>query len=217
MRYPNARAGVKKIFIAELFELISAILVVVSAAILCLPEASNSGSTLASLAGWLLIGAVAPAILAFIFQLIGLIQAKRDEGCFGNALVMVFMGIIALLIRFGFSFINAVWAIRTCSILTAFANACSVVVVLYILSGISNLADDLGEHSFANHGRMLRVILTILFLVSIVLDIISTFVRPNENASRVMGFVAVGAAVIDFIAEVWYFIYLARAPKKLSK
>ena len=212
MKFPSAHAGVKKIFLAALFELIATVLTIVSAVLIAINEKNFADGVLA-----LGLAAGALALVAFIFQLIGLNQARRDDRSFGSALWVVFIAILATLVSIILSFFKGEWVAYVTGGLDAFVSACGTVVVIYIVTGIFTLANKLGEKGFADNGRALRVILTVLFIIAIVLRLLASFLRPNQDIITVMGYVSIGSAALQFIAEIWYFIYLARAPRKLSK
>ena len=96
MRFPNAHNGVKKIFIAEIVMVIATVAVLVGciAAVVSLklssnvriPEGAVPGALLA--AGSLL-GGAALGVFAAIFQIVGVVQAKKDENSFASALLIL--------------------------------------------------------------------------------------------------------------------------------
>ena len=216
MKYPHAVKGVKKLFVASLLEVISTLMVIASAVML-VAAGNDANSPLLAPAATLALVASIPLLVAFILQLIGLIQAKADERSFGTALWLILLALILSVVSSIFSAIAATWSVYFSSTLSAVSTALNACVVLYVLAGIANLADDLGESSYASRGRVLRIILLVLFLISIAMRLISTFVRPNAEVTQIMGYVSLAASAVQFVANVWYFFYLARAGKKLSK
>lgn len=217
MTYPHAHKGVVKIFLGALFEVLASILVFAAAILLALPESANANSVTALTAAYLTIGGGFLAILAFIFQLIGLFQAKPDEKNFANALWAIFLNIVLVLARIALGFIQQPWASTTVSVLNSVDSALSCVVICYILTAISNLTLNLNEKGFSVRGRLIRGILVVLFLLSFAMNMMSTFIRPNEEVARVMGIISIIAAGAELLAHIWYFFYLGRACKKLKK
>jgi len=217
MKFPSAHKGVRTIFIGVLLEVLAAIIGIVNSFLATLPEYAVRNSAIYNISGVLAIVAGVMVVIAFILEIVGLFQAKADDKSFAYALWVILFVIIATIVRICFSFINQPWVKDTCVVIDAVAGVSGLVVVLYIVTGISNLSFKLKEESFAASGRVLRIIIAILFLVSLALSLVANFVRMNQDVIKIMGYVAIGAAVVEFIAYVWYFIYLACAPKKLSK
>ena len=99
MKFTNAYQGVKKIFAAEILSLICSICATVTLALPVvgvIAAANNSqGGTVASLGGFavLAIASMVLAIIAFIFKLIGVNKASKDEPSFKIALYLILAGI----------------------------------------------------------------------------------------------------------------------------
>lgn len=210
MKYPNAYKGVKNIATGILLEVIIAIIGIV-VVILARPGADANSVAAAGTLGLVVLIA---SIVAFIFELVGLFQAKKDEGSFTTALWMILFSIIISLAGVACSFIPAaaILANPICSILV---DACRVVMMLSIIGGIANLAEKSNEGEFANSGRVLRMVLLGLFLMGLVLQIISSFV-VNPTAASIMLAFAIIAGVVEIVADIWLVIYLLRAPRKIK-
>ena len=99
MQFPYAHKGVKKIFTAEILNIVVVIFLICSAVVALVSAAlptSDEGLAAAALVTLLsLISTLALAAVAFIIYLVGIIQAKRDERYFYNALVFVILPLIA--------------------------------------------------------------------------------------------------------------------------
>ena len=216
MKYPHAVKGVKKLFVASLFEIISTLMVIASAVMLVV-AGNDANSPLLAPAGTLALVAGIPLLVAFILQLVGLIQAKADERSFGTALWLILLALILTVVSSIFSMVATSWSVYFSSTLSAVSTAFNACVVLYVLAGIIKLADDVGENSYASRGRVLRIVLLVLFILSVGMHLISTFVNPNAEVTKIMTYVSMGASIVELVAHIWYFFYLARAGKKLSK
>ena len=211
MKYPHAHSGVKKIFVGALLELITSALMI--AVTILLIYFSNLGDLTVTLT---LVASII-SVVAFIFQLIGLFQARKDESSFSGALWSIFLVIILTIAQIPLSYLTGEWVKYVTSSTDAVKSLLSIAVIMYILAGISNLADSLGESGYAARGRIIRVLLMIVFIAALGMRLVSTFVKGSEPLNNVMSYVSIGSAVIELIANIWYFFYLARAPKKLSK
>lgn len=211
MKYPHAHSGVKKIFIGALLEVISsALMIAVTILLIYFSNLTDVSVTLTLVASIV-------SVVAFIFQLIGLFQAKKDEGSFSGALWSIFLVIIITIAQIPLSYLTGDWVTYVTSSADAVKSLLSIAVIMYILSGISNLAGSLGESGYASRGRIIRVLLMIVFLAALGMRLVSTFVKGSEQLNNVMGYIAIGSSVVELVANIWYFFYLARAPKKLSK
>ena len=85
MTYPHAHKGVKKLFISELIAIIVSLLPFVGTILVNLDPNYPNGS-LSSVGLYLGLAGVVGLIVVFILQLIGLIQAGKDESSFKIAL-----------------------------------------------------------------------------------------------------------------------------------
>ena len=210
MKYPNAYKGVKKIAIGVLLEVIIGIIGIVTA-VLARPGAD--ANSLAA-AGSLALVVIIASIVAFIFELVGLFQAKKDESNFSLALWMILFAIILSVIAAVCSLFPASYVLAKpiCDVLV---DACKVIMMVSIIAGIANIAEKNKEKEFAKHGRLLRMILIGLFLLGLVLQLLSGVI-VNPAALDAMSILAIIGLVIELVANIWLVIYLLRAPKKLK-
>ena len=99
MRFPNAHEGVKKIFTAEILMIIVTIGTVIVSGISMSGDRSEGAIGAAAI---ILVAAGVISIIAFIMNLLGIIQARKDEAKFTYALYAVIGGIIASLVQSAF-------------------------------------------------------------------------------------------------------------------
>ena len=148
MRFPNAFRGVKKIWLAELLMLLA----VVVGIVLLVVVAANSTmagdqvvinkdavQTPAAILG---IGAALIALIGFILNLVGLINARKDEAAFKVALLVTGLGIIA-------AAIGAIWSSneRLNAWMDTLITIFSMFASYFVLTGIANLADQMPDPS----------------------------------------------------------------------
>ena len=102
--FPNAEKGVKKLFKAEIFALIAAVIAVAAAVAMiiggALGEAGNEAAAFAALGAGVLIGVGAGVLLivAFVLNLVGLLNAQKDDRNFTIALYFTGAGIASSLL-----------------------------------------------------------------------------------------------------------------------
>ena len=215
MRFPNAHKGVKKILIAEIFSIAAVVILLFGAvaalALAALPsEADTAGVGVAAVAA-LFIG-LGLAAASFIINLVGILQAKKDEYNFHYAFVFVIIPIIA-------SVFAAIFSKNTYvqSIADAVRNACEVAVMIFIIGGIRTLADKLGDDKTVNSSNLaLRIITAVygLLLLARVIEIVFDFLPMMLMTASILSVIA---GVLNVVAHVYYFFFLGRAVKMLKK
>ena len=215
MNFPNAYKGVKKIFTAEIFAIVSLVLLLICpilAVVLTKTTSDNETAAVALVALVVLFAGLGLAVASFVVNLTGIVQAKKDEGRFYYAFVFVIIPIIA-------SIFVAIFSQNTYvqNIANTVNNVCEVMVMIYIIGGIRNLADKLGDGKMVSSGNFaLRVIITIyvLLLIARITAIIFCFIPLMVVAA---GVISIIAGVLDVFVNIYYFFYLGRAVKMLKQ
>lgn len=215
MNFPNAYKGVKKIFTAEIFAIVSLVLLLICpilAVVLTKTTSDNETAAVALAALIVLFAGLGLAVASFVVNLTGIVQAKKDEGRFYYAFVFVIIPIIA-------SIFVAIFSQNTYvqNIANTVNNVCEVMVMIYIIGGIRNLAEKLGDGKMVSSGNFaLRVIITIyvLLLIARITAIIFCFIPLMVVAA---GIISIIAGVLDVFVNIYYFFYLGRAVKMLKQ
>ena len=215
MNFPNAYKGVKKIFTAEIFAIVSLVLLLICPilAVVLTKMTSDTGTAVVALVSLIVLFAgLGLAVASFVVNLTGIVQAKKDEGRFYYALVFVIIPIIA-------SIFVAIFSQNTYvqNIANTINNVCEVMVMIYIIGGIRNLAEKLGDGKMVSSGNFaLRVIITIyvLLLIARVTAIVFCFIPVMVVAA---GIISIIAGVLDVFVHIYYFFYLGRAVKMLKQ
>lgn len=218
MRFPNAFAGVKKIFTAEILALIARICVLIASvgALATLGAAAATANTDSSaaaavglagagIAGIFGVASGILAIIAFILQILGINKAKADEPAFKTALIFILVGIAASVISSLFSSNETVSSIF--SIVGDIANLC---VTLYIIQGIKNLADQLNDGAMSAKGNKIFMLITVMYGIVLLANIIGLF------APAIASILAIVAAVIGIVQYFIFLSYLSQAKKMLA-
>ena len=217
MRFPNAAAGVKKIFTSEILSLISGLLSVIAAiggvvlaAAATSADNSSDAAAAAGLAGLGIfavfgIGAAILLVIAFILKLVGINKAKVDEPAFKTAMIFVLVGIVATLIG---GFINNDTVKSIFDIISSVASLC---VTLYIIQGIKNLADQLNDGAVSAKGSKIFMLIACIYCIRILASIISLF------APTVAGILELVGAIVSLVQYIIFLTYLSQAKKMLAK
>lgn len=218
--FDNAAKGVRKIFTAEILELISLLVTVIGSVLVAIVVAAASiygdENILASLglviaASVLIIGGLVLGIIAFINCIVGLVQAKKDDSNYGTALACIIISLVVEVITAIFSVVM---------ITNPFASDIAAVVgrvadffsVYFILVGTSTLLAQRGDTRMAEKGVHAFEAIFIIFTVSILLRIVPIFL--TGGVIEIIFLCAYAAVAI--VAYIMYFSFLAKAWKKLA-
>ena len=104
MKFPNAENGVKKLFTAEILQIIAAVALAAAAVmgLVTLANAANenAGATLGFGAGTLVfsIGGAVVSLIAFILTIVGLVKASKDDDGFKTALAFIILAVVATIV-----------------------------------------------------------------------------------------------------------------------
>ena len=104
------------------------------------------------------------------------------------------------------------------TILEVFIAVSAVLVMVYVITGVSVMAEKVGDGKLADKGRFLCTVICGLYFVSIVLGIIELFFKnPNEGVAIMLRVFAIVAAVVQLVVYIMYLTYLSAARKTLKK
>jgi hypothetical protein len=217
MRFPNAFRGVKKIWLAELLMLLA----VVVGIVLLVVVAANSTmegeqvvvnqeavKTPVAILG---ISAALIALIGFILNLVGLINARKDEEAFKVALLVTGLGIIAAAIGAIWSS-NAVlnkWMDTLTTIFSMFAS-------YFVLTGIANLADRMPDPETKAVALKSRLLVEGSFCATAVFKLIINIFNI-QSGSTIHTIMAVVAMLLELLAYILYLRALAKGRKMLAK
>lgn len=215
MQYPSAYRGVKKLFIAEIISIVGAVLALTASVIAMALVNANADNPALLASGGVLIASSFVMVVAFVLQMIGLLQAGKDEPNFRSGFFVAIFGIVVSVVSAILASLNV--SAVACSILDSLSSVASVVVVIFTLSGVANLASALNNQPMFEKGKRLINWVTILFVVSIVLGLFpSFFSAPNEGIKIMLGVMGIVAAIVELVIYINILVYLHRAIKMLA-
>ena len=206
MRFPNAASGVKKIFTAQILGLIASVAMIIGLIFLIFTAAAadanaQGGAVAAGLGTIILMGASAVLILiGSIMTLVGIIQASKDEGAFKTALIAIIVSLVAAVIAGIFSSNGLVQSI--CQIIQ---NVMNLAVTLFVINGVTNLAEKLNNTEVWSKGRNLLKVIVCIYALSLIASFIS-LIFGGIFVSMTAAILSLIAAVLDVIS---YFLYLS--------
>ena len=217
MKFPNAYKGVKKLFIAEICEIVIAVLGIVVATLASVAKGNNAVLTAAGTLG--LVAAIA-LIVIFVFQLVGLHQAGKDELQIQYAFCITILGIILSVVG---SILGSLTQTRGLELAGTFIDSAvkvsQLLAAYYTLMGIASLSAKLSDSKMEKQGKALANWVIIFFVVSIVFNLLSTILLPHSPAWLVtlLGILVIIAGVVELVVYVVTFLYYGRAVKMLKK
>ena len=188
MQYPEACAGVKKIYTAEILSLVATVLTVT---VVLSPAAAVL------------------FIISFVLKIVGINRAARDEEAFKNALIAVIVGIVAsaiVALSKNDSFMHGLGSTLN--------NICNFLVSYLVCKGIVNLANRLGDEEIAARGQKVMKLLTTVWAIVIVIELISVILRGSTVLSVIL---TIASGICAIVAYVLYLKLLSRARPMLER
>ena len=217
MRFPNAAKGVKKLFTAEILQLIAEVVAIVAIAMLIITLAaekaqSQGGVIVAGTGTVILFGATAVlTLIAGIMSLVGVIQAAKDEGAFKVALVAIIISLAAAVVAGVFSNNGVIQSI--CQVIQ---NVMSLAVTLFVINGITNLAEKLNNTEVWSRGRSLLKVIVCILAFSLIASFIS-LIFGGAFVSTAAAILALISAILNVVCYILYLILLNKGKKMLAE
>ena len=219
MKFRYAAKGVKKIFIAEIIELIACFFLI-AASILPFIHALN-GKSFNDLSDlneankiMVVVGALVGSgmiFVAYIINLIGIINAGKDEGFFKTALAFVILAAASNIIAACFES-GSDWN----TICSGIAKAADLGVTICVIEGIVSLSKKLGNTELAARGKTIEKIIVVIYVLAIAGVISVTFIGTNE-ATAVIGLILLaGSFILSVVQYILYIGYLSKAKNMLA-
>lgn len=217
MQFPSAHKGVKKLFIAELIAIAAGLLVLV-AAVLGVVGIKNEGVLVA--AGSITIVSTFALIVVLILQLVGLFQGGKDSLQIKYAFFISLGGLVLSIVLAILRLLPANNGLAIAiGVIGPLVDIATVLALAYTLLGIAELAEKLNDEPMARRGKTLAFVVVILFAISVVLNLFSSFFVNNAPSWAVILIAIFGivAAVVELVAYILTVVYYGRATKMLKK
>ncbi len=219
MKFPNAYNGIRKIFSAEILDLIASICMVIAAVLaLVAASSSNEEGALAGGLGFIAFMAAAGvlAIIGFILKLVGVKVAGRDEERFDTAFVFAIFALILTIVSSVLTSLfgsNAIWDDLVRTITTLF----ELFVTLYIVNGIQALAQRLDRDDMVQRGRTYFILFLILYILRLLANLIPVFFGANTATAAISLTLILVASILSLIIYIMYLALLGKAKKMLKE
>ena len=216
MRFPNAFKGVSKLFTAQVMMLIAGIAAVISGIVSVVVGALSQNSEVAAVGALVVFGVIVVvtavfSVIAFILNLVGLIQARKDESSFTVALITTIVGIVASALMGTFQSNGLVSGLMNVIQIVA-----SLATTLFVIQGIMKLANRLGNANMVNKGNTMFKLILAVQIIAIIARFIAALFANNTALLVVAGVLAIIAAVINVVVYFLFLSYLGKAKKMLA-
>ena len=227
MRFPNAYAGVKKIFSSTILSIISGVcsigmaivgIIAFAAAIASIggenAEGAMVGSGIAVIVFMFASGVL--SILATIFLLIGLKRAGKDDENFNSGFITAIFVLIFTVVSTALGATNGGNNFYD-DIAILIANILRITTTLFVTRGITSLAEQIGDQKMVNIGMRLYLAFSVVLIVSTILQIIGSIIQYNNVVASIAGALLIASAITNIVAFIVYVIYLGKAKKMLKE
>ena len=217
MKFPNTFKGIKKIWIAEMLMLLAAVLsivlvfviagnsVVIDDAVVVNTEAVKTPTAIIG------IGAAVIILVAFLLNLIGIINCRKDDKNFINALFATLLGVVC-------GIINAIWGEsnpRLGSWMEFVMVMESCYASYYVLTGVSKLSEAYPDEATKKLVDKSRNWLLGSFSLSAGLKLIVDIFNIQDGTPKTI--MAIVAALAEIVSYVIYLMALNKSKKMLAK
>ena len=217
MKFPNTFKGIKKIWIAEMLMLLAAVLsivlvfviagnsVVIDDAVVVNTEAVKTPTAIIG------IGAAVIILVAFLLNLIGIINCRKDDKNFINALFATLLGVVC-------GVVNAIWGEsnpRLGSWMEFVMVMESCYASYYVLTGVSKLSEAYPDEATKKLVDKSRNWLLGSFSLSAGLKLIVDIFNIQDGTPKTI--MAIVAALAEIVSYVIYLMALNKSKKMLAK
>lgn len=222
MKFPNAAKGVKKIFTAEILNLIGTIVMVIAAIVAAIGVAGASGAQSSDgkalvLGGGIMVALIFIAVymilatIAYIMNLVGIINASKDETNFKSALLFLIVGIVTTILVAAFRNNPVVY-----SLMVSLGNLMNVFVNIFVIAGGVKLADRLNRGDVSTKGTNVLKLIIVVAILSLIASLISSFMG-GMVASVTAAVLFIVGLVLNIIKYFMYLSYLSQLKKALAE
>ena len=215
MRFPNAYRGVKKIWLAEMLMLLAAIVGIIMVIVMA-ANGTMVGEDIVinegvktPIAVFGIVTAVI-ALVAFILNLIGLINANNDDFAFRIALLVTILGVVA-------SAISAIWSNNETlnKWMDTALTICSMFASYYVLTGIANLAEKMSDAATKAVALKSRTLVEGSFCATALFKLIISIFKIQDG-STISTILAVVALLLELVSYILYLRALSKGKKMLA-
>ena len=219
MRYPSAQSGVKKVFVAEILTLLTAVLTLIGA-VLALVGLDGEVTISENAVTWTILGGGAlllvsgiAGFVAMIINLIGLHQGGKDEHGMHYAFIMAVLAIASAAAGEALT-MNGKTTIG--GLLTDLTGLFNFLVIAFVIASIIRLAELLNDQRMIDKGHRLSAVVLISLLCSLIASTLPGVfhLTLSDQLTGILALVSALAAVLGYIL---YLGFLKNAVQMLKQ
>lgn len=208
MKFPNSYLCVKKLFTAEIFNIISTVfLLTASLFTFCVSEEDKTSAEFGDtfIITWIILTVLYAffSVIAFILQLIGLNRGRKEDKMFRDAMAFVIVCMMTTLILV---FVRGVFG----DIVSTIDMFATLFVHVYIIMGIYSVAYQLGYKSVQSRGKVTFFIMIGIFAFAIIVSILPAFIPDLEEP------LSFAAPILELLGHLVLITYIAMGKKLLG-
>lgn len=215
MRYPNAAKGIKKIYIAEILNILAAVLtialvIIVGAnnvdTILSGDEAAQAlqSANVSAPFAILGIGMALFMLVAFFMNLSGIIDASKDEAGFKRALWVLVAYIVFSIAGIALENANP----QLANWLNVPSTLFELAIKIYLLEGFTNLANNLGKKDVSDMAKQCRTYLMCALILAAAAEVFTALSSKGSAMNTTSG---IASNLLQIFAYVIYLRVLNKA------
>ena len=157
------------------------------------------------------IGTALIALVAFVLNLLGLINARKDDSAFSIALFVTLLGIVA-------SVISSIWSGNQGLVkwMDTVLTICSLFASYYVLTGIANLAEQFPDEATKALALKSRTLVEGTFCATAIFKLIINIFKIQDG-STIYTILSIIALVLELVSYVLYLRALSKGKKMLAK
>ena len=219
MKYFNAKKGLKKVYISQVFAIIAAVLSSLTVLFIGLFKIGFADSVAASVLEFAVLtfafglSMIIMVILTNLFGIIGYFQAAKDEPEFRKAMLcMIASGALVI--------IGSVFQLPNGTLYTIFTSAGTIVemfVMVFSISGIIKISDSFENTKMSGRGDFLLKVLVATYIISSIDTLIVRIFELSDQAKIVSVILDVIDLALIVLRYVLYLRYLRAAMRMITE
>ncbi len=219
MKFPYAAKGVKNIFNAEILTLISTILggIVTILAIVTLADANETTVVVSGIIMLVMsIATVVMLVVGGIINIVGYIQAARDEDGFKKAIYCTIFSIIfAFVAAF---FINSTGFLGWLgTVINLISQVLQLLVFIFSVSGLMNLSAKCNRSDMIQKGANILKLISGIYIAVLIVIVLTRVFRENAFNTSLATIFSVITIILSVVLYFLYLSYLSKAKKMLGE
>ena len=214
--YPNAQAGLKKLFSAQILGIIGTILIIITGAIGVFTAASMEGGvadeTIMPFALGTLFAAIPSLIIPIVSLILSLVGLKRASEDNGNFKIAFYASAFALVVSIVSGFFPE-FQFRGVNVLDRVASIADIVVFAYVIEGIKEIGGKIGRSDLVSSCNTIEALYIVGIIGANVLEIFAV----SPLATEFVGYAGSIALLLILVAKILYIVVIGKAQKALQQ